>query len=205
MSRMPYRVRLSRCTLECVVVESLVPRCPASGVFSLAPERLWLIEIAAATHGVDGAPGLGPWLPTGRVGRMKEWSMDWQQQTFKITTADGSEVVSGWVRGPFGIREVSRRWRSIWTVTHLSSGLGLTPGNGAGFSNIMLAQTFAERLLPLADWSAGRALADDHTVADQVVAIWNELIALDVMTTNVVSVAALAQPRRENRAARRKR
>ena len=74
MSRMPYRVRLSRCTLECVVVESLVPRCPASGVFSLAPERLWLIEIAAATHGVDGAPGLGPWLPTGRVGRMKEWS-----------------------------------------------------------------------------------------------------------------------------------
>lgn len=130
--------------------------------------------------------------------------MDWQQTTFKITTEDGSKVVLGWVSGPFGIREMPRRWRSVWTVTHLSSGLGLTPGNGAGFSSIMLAQTFAERLLSLADWSAGRALADDHTVADQVVAIWNELITLDVMTTNVMSVAALAQPRRENRAARRR-
>ena len=66
-----------------------------------------------------------------------------------------------------------------------------------------LAQAFAERLLPLADWSAGRALADDHALAEQVVAIWNELITLDVMATNM-SIAALAQPQRENRAARRR-
>ena len=186
--------------------KSLVSRSLASGVFFLALERPWFTGFAAATHVSAVRPALGPWLPTGGVGRMKEWLMasnDWQQQTFKITTEDGSEVVSGWVRGPFGVREMPRRWRSIWTVTHLASGLRLTPGSGAGFSSIMLAQAFAERLLPLADWTIGRAVADDHALAERVVAIWNELITLDVMTTNVMSVAALAQPRRENRAARR--
>jgi hypothetical protein len=44
-------------------------------------------------------------------------SIDWQQKTFKIATERGSEEVAGWVGGPFGIREVRRRWRSVWTVT----------------------------------------------------------------------------------------
>jgi hypothetical protein len=131
-------------------------------------------------------------------------SIDWQQKTFKIVTESGSEEVAGWVGGPFGIREVPRRWRSVWTVTHLTSGLRLTPGSGAGFSSIALAQTFAERLLPLTDWSAGRALADDHALAERVVAIWNALITLDVATTSMMNVAALTQPHRKNRAAGRR-
>jgi hypothetical protein len=131
-------------------------------------------------------------------------SIDWQQKTFQVVTESDSENVAGWVGGPFGIREVPRRWRSVWTVTHLTSGLRLTPSSGAGFSSIALAQAFAERLLPLADWSAGRALADDLALAERVVAIWNELITLDVVTSSMKNVAALAQPHRENRAARRR-
>jgi hypothetical protein len=123
-------------------------------------------------------------------------SIDWQQKTFKIATQNGSEDVAGWVGGPFGIREIPGRWRSVWSVTHLTSGLRLTPGSGAGFSSIALAQAFAERLLPLADWSAGPALADDLALAERVVAIWNELITLDVVTTSMTNVAALVPPRR---------
>ncbi len=130
-------------------------------------------------------------------------SIDWRQQTFRIATENGSEDAAGWVGGPFGIRELPGRWRSAWTVTHLASGLRLNPGGGAGFSSLALAQSFAERLLPLADWSAGRAIADDHTLSDQVVAIWNELITLDVMATNA-SIAALAPSQHESRAARRR-
>jgi len=131
-------------------------------------------------------------------------SIDWQQKTFKIATQNGSEDVAGWVGGPFGIREIPGRWRSVWSVTHLTSGLRLTPGSGAGFSSIALAQAFAERLLPLADWSAGPALADDLALAERVVAIWNELITLDVVATSMTNVAALVPPHRENRAARRR-
>ena len=131
-------------------------------------------------------------------------SIDWQQKTFTIVTESGSEDVAGWVGGPFGIREVPRRWRSVWIVTHLTFGLRLTPGSGAGFSSIALAQAFAERLLPLADWSAGGTLADDLALAERLVAIWNELITLDVVTTSIMNVAAPAQPHRENRAARRR-
>src|SRR5262245_65974029 len=127
----------------------------------------------------------------------------WQQKTFNIVTESGSEDAAGWVGGPFGIREVPRRWRPVWTVSHLTSGLRLTPGSGAGFSNIASAQAFAERLLPLADWSAGPALADDLALAERVVAIWNELITLDVAVTSMTNVAALGQPHREGRAARR--
>ena len=131
-------------------------------------------------------------------------SIEWQQQTFKITTENGSEDVSGWVGGPFGIREVPRRWQSVWTVTHLASGLRLTPGSGAGFSSITLAQAFAERLLSLADWSAGGAIAQDHVLAERVVAIWNELITLDVLTTNMMNLAELAPQQPENPTARRR-
>jgi hypothetical protein len=37
-----------------------------------------------------------------------------------------------------------------------------------------------------------------------VVAIWNALITLDVATTSMMNVAALAQPHRKNRAAGRR-
>ena len=130
-------------------------------------------------------------------------SVDWRQQSFRIVTQNGLEDATGWVCGPFGIRQVAGRWRLFWTVTHLASGTLLTPGGGTGFSSMALAQTFAEKLLPLADWSADRALAADDTLAERVVAIWNELITLDVISTNM-TIAALAHPQRENRAARRR-
>ena len=127
-------------------------------------------------------------------------SVDWRQQTFRIVTENGSKDAAGWVSGPFGIRQAAGRWRSFWTVTHLASGLLLTPG-GTGFSSMALAQAFAEQLRPLADWSAGSALAADSTLADRVVAIWNKLITLDVVRTNI---ANLAEPKYKNRAARRR-
>ena len=130
-------------------------------------------------------------------------SVDWRQQMFRIVTQNDSEVATGWVCGPFGIRQAAGQWRLFWTVTHLASGMLLTPGGGTGFSSMAMAQAFAEKLLPLADWSADRALTADDTLAERVVAIWNELITLDVISTNM-TIAALAQPERENRAARRR-
>lgn len=86
----------------------------------------------------------------------------------------------------------------------IASGLRLTPGSGAGFSSITLAQAFAERLLSLADWSAGRAIAQDHALAERVVAIWDELITLDVVATNMMNLADSAPQPHENRTARRR-
>ena len=69
-----------------------------------------------------------------------------------------------------------------------------------------MAQRFVEQLLPHADWSTGVALAADKTLADRVVAIWNELIVSDVAATNVAIAATNAAPQREKRATgRRKR
>ena len=130
--------------------------------------------------------------------------IDWQPGSFRIMTPDGPEQAKGLIGGPFGIQQEPRRWRPVWTVSHLATRLRLTLGNGAGFNDLALAQQFAERLLPLADWSTGGALADDRALADRVVAIWNELITLDVVATNMAIAARYATPRRENRAARRR-
>lgn len=130
-------------------------------------------------------------------------SITWQPGSFQIMTPNGPEQVDGLVGGPFGLRREPRRWRPVWTVTHLATGLRLSPGNGAGFCDLALAQEFAERVLPLADWSAGTALRSDHAVAKQMIAIWNELIERDVMAANMEIVASRASPPPENRAARR--
>ena len=121
-------------------------------------------------------------------------SIPWQPGRFEIKTANGSELVSGLLGGPFGIREEPRRWRSVWTVTHLASGLRVTPGAGAGCLDLALAREFAERLLPLADWSARGALAEDGGLATKVVGIWNDLIARDVAAANAQIFAAYSQP-----------
>jgi hypothetical protein len=109
-------------------------------------------------------------------------SIPWQPGTFEIKTPTGSVRMEGLFGGPFGIRQEPRRWRPVWTVTHLATGMRVTMGNGAGFLDLALAKEFAERLLPLADWNAGRALADDKALSMKVVRIWNELIARDVAT-----------------------
>ena len=111
-------------------------------------------------------------------------SIPWQPGHFEIKTANGSEPVSGLVGGPFGIRQAPRRWRLVWTVTHLASGLRATPGAGAGFLDLALAKEFAERLLALADWNAAGAFADDEALAMNAPGIWNDLIARDVAAAN---------------------
>ena len=130
-------------------------------------------------------------------------SIPWQPGRFEIKTANGSEPVSGLVGGPFGIREEPRRWRPVWTVTHLASGLRVTSGAGAGFLDLALAKEFAERLLRLADWSARGALAEDEALAMNVVGIWNDLIARDVAAANAKIFAAYGQPSGSRRAGRR--
>ena len=130
-------------------------------------------------------------------------SISWQPGQLEIKTANGPETVSGLLGDPFGIREEPRRWRSVWTVTHLASGLRLSLGAGAGFLDLALAKEFAERLLPLADWNDGGALAEDEALATKVIGMWNDLIARDVAAANAQTLAAYSQPPTSRRANRR--
>jgi hypothetical protein len=130
-------------------------------------------------------------------------SISWQPGRFEIKTPTGSQQVSGLLGGPFGIRQEPRRWRPVWTVSHLGTGMRMTLGNGTGFLDLALAKEFAERLLPLADWNVGRALADDQALAMKVVGIWNELITRDVETAHAQSYAVYDQQLGGQRAARR--
>ena len=131
-------------------------------------------------------------------------SITWQPGTFRIMTPNGPEHVEGMVGGPFGLCQEPRRWRPVWTATHLATGLRISLGTGAGFYDVALAQEFAERVLPLADWSTGSTLRADNAVAEQVIAIWNELIQRDVVAANMAITANYASLPRENRAARRR-
>ncbi len=131
-------------------------------------------------------------------------SITWQPGSFRIMTPNGPEQVDGLVGGPFGLRCEPRRWRPVWTATHLATGLRISFGNSAGFCDLALAQELAERVLPLADWSAGMALRFDNAVADQVIAIWNELMVRDVTAANMAIAANFASQPPENRAARRR-
>jgi len=130
----------------------------------------------------------------------------WQPGSFRIMMPNGPERVEGLLGGPFGLRHEHRRWLPVWTVTHPATGHRISLGSGVGFYGLALAQRFVEQLLPHADWSTGVALAADKTLADRVVAIWNELIVSDVAATNVAIAATNAAPQREKRATgRRKR
>jgi hypothetical protein len=106
---------------------------------------------------------------------------EWRYGSFRISTRDASEVVEGLVCGAFGIR-LERRRRPVWTVTHLASGMRATPGGGS-FTNLELAKEFVARLMDIADWSKIDRDAANEQLGSQVVAIWNELIARDVVTT----------------------
>ena len=130
-------------------------------------------------------------------------SISWQPGRFEIKTPTGSQQVSGLLGGPFGILQEPRRWRPVWTVSHLATGMRVTLGNGAGFLDLALAKQFAERLLPLADWSVGRALADDQALSMKVVGIWNELIARDVEPAHAQIYALYDEKLDGQRAARR--
>ena len=107
--------------------------------------------------------------------------MQWRSGIFEIQMQTGPKEVEGLIAGHFGIRDVGR-YRSSWAVTHLPTGLRLTPGS-AGFANLDIAKMFAERMASLVDWKSIDAEAENHTLEVQMVAIWNELIALDTFNT----------------------
>jgi hypothetical protein len=130
-------------------------------------------------------------------------SISWQPGRFEIKTPTGSHQVSGLLGGPFGILHEQRRWRPVWTVSHLATGMRVTLGNGAGFFDLALAKQFAERLLPLADWNVGRALADDQALSMKVIGIWNELITRDVEFAHAQIHAVYDEKLGGQRAARR--
>jgi len=105
----------------------------------------------------------------------------WREGSFEIAAQDGRVVVKGFVSDEFGIRDVGRR-RPIWTVTHRASGTLVTPGT-AGFSQLEMAVAFADRIAALTDWSCIDGKAHDRELGFEVMAIWNELIALDMAKT----------------------
>jgi hypothetical protein len=98
----------------------------------------------------------------------------WREGSFEIATQDSRVVVSGFVSDEFGIRDVGYR-RPTWTVTHLASGMLVTPGT-AGFCQLESAKAFANRVAALADWSGTHRQAPGRELGVQVMAIWNELI-----------------------------
>ena len=105
--------------------------------------------------------------------------MKWRRRTFEVQMQLGPLAVDGFAAGNFGIRDVGR-YRPSWSVTHLPTGLRLTPGN-AGFANLDIAKTFAERMASLTDWGSLDAKVEDRALEGKMVTIWNELIALDTV------------------------
>lgn len=84
----------------------------------------------------------------------------WREGSFRIATRDDWVAVKGFVSDEFGIRDAGRR-HPTWTVTHLASGMLVTPGN-AGFSRREMAIAFADRIAALTDWSCIDAKAHDR-------------------------------------------
>jgi hypothetical protein len=116
----------------------------------------------------------------------------WREGSFEIATQDGQVVVNGFVSDEFGIRNAGCR-RPAWTVTHLASGMLVTPGT-AGFHQLEMAMAFADRVAALADWSRTDRRAPGRELGFQVMAIWNELIVLDMakVITDCYGVSAHA-------------
>jgi len=104
-----------------------------------------------------------------------------------------------------GIRLEERR-RPVWSVAHLPSGRRATPGGGS-FTNLDLAKEFAVLLMGMADWDNIDGDAANKQLGSQVVAIWDELIARDVVTTfsNQYGIDPDRLLNKTNTAARRRR
>lgn len=114
----------------------------------------------------------------------------WREGTFEVATQEGRVAVNGLVSNDFGVRDAGRR-RPIWTVTHLPTGELVTPRT-AGFSNLDMAITFADRIASLPGWSSVADGTPNDELGYRVVTIWNELIALDMANTIVSHYGAAA-------------
>jgi len=105
----------------------------------------------------------------------------WREGSFEIATQDGQFIVNGFVSEEFGIRDAGRRYPA-WTVTHLASGKLATPG-AAGFTQLEMAMAFGSRVAAVSNWNRIDGQAPGRELGLQVMAIWNELIALDMAKT----------------------
>src|SRR5581483_785043 len=73
----------------------------------------------------------------------------WQRASFEIaqTGCTLKVVVSGYVRGPFGVFRDASHERYPWSVTHLTTGWSL-----GFYERRSQAQTYAEAITPLCGW-----------------------------------------------------
>ncbi len=111
--------------------------------------------------------------------------MDWESGGFRIVTTEGEKTVSGLVSGVFGIHDVGER-RECWAVTHIPTGLKLTPGKG--FLVVESAKRFVEKISPRADWKTLGPSDPPLDLGMAVAEIWNEMIVEDSVRMGTVPI-----------------
>lgn len=121
--------------------------------------------------------------------------MDWESGKFSIVTTEGEKTVTGLVSDVFGIHDVGER-REHWAVTHIPTGLKLTPSKG--FLAVESAKRFVEKILSRADW---KTLSPNNPPPDLVMSvteIWNEMIVEDCVRMGAVPIIdpAPSEPRK---------
>ncbi len=102
--------------------------------------------------------------------------MDWASGKFSIVTTEGKKTVTGLASDVFGIYDVGAR-RAYWAVTHIPTGLKLTPGKGV--LAVDSAKHFVERISPKADWKTLDPSNPPPDLGMAVTEIWNEMIVED--------------------------
>lgn len=111
--------------------------------------------------------------------------MDWKSGSFCIVTSEGEKTVTGLVSDVFGIYDVGER-REYWVVTHIPTGLKLTPGKG--FLAVESAKHFVERISPKADWKTLNPSNPPPDLGMAVTEIWNEMIVEDSVRMGAVPI-----------------
>ena len=111
--------------------------------------------------------------------------MDWASGKFSIETTEGEKAVTGLVSDVFGIYDLGER-REYWAVTHIPTGLKLTPGKG--FLAVESAKHFVEEISPKADWKTLNPSNPPPDLGMAVTEIWNEMIVEDSVRMGVVPI-----------------
>lgn len=114
--------------------------------------------------------------------------MDWESRKFITVTAEGEKTVTGLVSDVFGIHNIGER-REHWTVTHIPTGIKLTPGKG--FLAVESAKRFVEKISPRADWKTLSPSNPPPDLGMAVTEIWNEMIFEDSVRMGTVPIINL--------------
>lgn len=111
--------------------------------------------------------------------------MDWESGKFRIVTTEGEKTVTGLTSDVFGIYDVGER-REYWAVTHIPTGLKLTPGKG--FLAVESAERFVEKISLKADWKTLSPSNPPPDLSVAVTEIWNEMIVEDSVRMGAVPI-----------------